>query len=439
MRLNKLSLAVASTTLLFAAGVSANQSLNKPGYSATIGGVSNISTVHSSSHNPAANNLLIGEGEKLRFGYLSNLGAYVELGESKDLDKKIDKIVDFIDDAGSAGEYINYVNSVVDDINQGGQFRAGASVSAPFVPMLIKSDLARGTFSINANYSVQVRGQMHMDKLPPTNNVEDWNGKNFDSALDMHSAKILHASIGYGTNLSDLLELDNTHGQLEAGARLNIYGVEMGRSFNSVLKEIKSNGNDKFSDNLTDNLFDNTKKTTKADLDIGALWHADSYQAGVTVYNLAQNKFKGPDISQRLTNQYDIGALDSLSGKGKVRVQNEVKLTTHAVLEGAWFPMGRQLSISGYATAGKATNFVGDKSQFIGAAVGYFPDSWIIPAVRAGYNKNLAGTKLSTINAGTTMFGVFNLDLAMSTKKSSIDGTSLPRYLAVSIGFEEKF
>lgn len=260
MRLNKLSLAVASTTLLFAAGVSANQSLNKPGYSATIGGVSNISTVHSSSHNPAANNLLIGEGEKLRFGYLSNLGAYVELGESKDLDKKIDKIVDFIDDAADADEYINYVNSVADDINQGGQFRAGASVSAPFVPMLIKSDLARGTFSINANYSVQVRGQMYMDKLSATN--VDWTGKklkDFDGALDMHSAKILHASIGYGTNLSDLLQLDNSYGQLEAGTRLNIYSVEMGRSFNSVQKEINSNGNDKFSDNLTDDLFDNTK------------------------------------------------------------------------------------------------------------------------------------------------------------------------------------
>lgn len=82
---------------------------------------------------------------------------------------------------------------------------------------------------------------------------------------------------------------------------------------------------------------------------------------------------------------------------------------------------------------------MGDKFQYTGISAEYYPNSWLIPAVRLGYNKNMKGTKLDTINAGITAFGVFNLDLAMSTQKSSFDGDSLPRYLAISLGFEERF
>ena len=92
----RLALAVAALTLPLAAA--ANQSLNTAGYSATVGGVINEGSVHSSSFNPAGNNLLLKKTDKFRFGYLSNLGAYVEIGESDDLDQKVDDLVQDLED-----------------------------------------------------------------------------------------------------------------------------------------------------------------------------------------------------------------------------------------------------------------------------------------------------------------------------------------------------
>lgn len=80
------SIAVA---LLAATAANANQSLNSAGYAGTIGGVGSLGTVHSSQTNPASTSALIHPDEKLRFGYLSNISFYAELGESKDFDKKL--------------------------------------------------------------------------------------------------------------------------------------------------------------------------------------------------------------------------------------------------------------------------------------------------------------------------------------------------------------
>ncbi|MBE0508735.1 MAG: conjugal transfer protein TraF, partial [Marinospirillum sp.] len=167
---------------------SANQSLVSPGYSSTIGGVSNQGTVHSSSNNPASNNTLVREGERIRFGYLSNFGGYFEIGESDDLDGKVNDLVDDMDAADSDSFNEAYLQQrypsvdttdmsdsekeaayfeaianranteLVADLEKGGQFRAGFQLQAPLTPFLVRSKKARGTFSINASASTQIRG-----------------------------------------------------------------------------------------------------------------------------------------------------------------------------------------------------------------------------------------------------------------------------------------
>src|SRR5690554_4125651 len=177
---SRLALAVAAIALPLTA--TANQSLNAAGYASTIGGVINEGSVHSSSFNPAGNNLLVNKTDKFRFGYLSNLGGYVEIGESDDLDKKVDTMVDdldAIDDFGSGGEaYLKarygslgsnaedyyeaianeFNNTIIPDLEKGGQFRAGGQLQVPLTPFLIRSNSARGTFSINASASAQLKG-----------------------------------------------------------------------------------------------------------------------------------------------------------------------------------------------------------------------------------------------------------------------------------------
>lgn len=185
----RIALALAALSLPFAAvTASANQSLVSPGYSATIGDVSNQGTVHSSSNNPASNNTLIEKGDRFRFGYLSNFGGYFEIGESDDLDTKVNDLVDDMDAADSdtfneaylqkrypnvnttgmtqsekEAAYFEAIanranTELVADLEKGGQFRTGFQLQAPLTPFLVRSEKARGTFSINASASTQIRG-----------------------------------------------------------------------------------------------------------------------------------------------------------------------------------------------------------------------------------------------------------------------------------------
>lgn len=535
----RLALAVAALTLPLSA--LANQSLTSAGYTSTIGGVVNEGSVHSSSFNPAGNNLLLKQNENLRFGYLSNLGVYAELGESENLDIKIDSIVDqmdWLDDfnfggkqqleaiygqvpAGQDAEAFYYeavaknANGLLVDLEKGGQIRAGGLVQVPLTPFLMRSNAAKGTFSLNASASLQVRGaflggpfgvqstikangkdynlnldlekaagaykdlQNRIDGISGNNisssdindikNILDGAGllsggnreaidelladvngsggnANFtnettlttNSGLDVRAALVKHISLGYGTNLSEMFELNRDYGQLEAGARLNVYNVEAGRKFISLQAEVGSD--DTASDNLTEDFLDNTKTSTGIGLDLGFLWHAANYQAGITFYNINEPSFDYPDMGKILANDaVTKGALEGLAAAGKASLKDEVTLTRHAVIEGAYFSKSRNWMLQGAYTLGTATDFVGDEHQNLSVAAGYYPKTVWIPGLRAGYSKNMKGTELSKVHAGATFFGVMHLDLAMATSNSSFDDTSIPRYFAVSLGFEEKF
>jgi len=543
---SRLALAVAAIALPLTA--TANQSLNAAGYSGTIGGVINEGSVHSSSFNPAGNNLLVNKTDAFRFGYLSNLGGYLEIGESDNLDTKVDGLVDDMDviddftapgsknylaeryptvNASSPTAEADYYEAIANranteilaDLEKGGQIRLGGQLQVPLTPLLISSEKARGTFSINASASTQVKGAFLGDKfgvkttfkkgasnlgsldidlaaaagaykdieaeidkagnnfnvsnikeiedilknngILPTGSVNEQtiktieteitNNGAFDptvetsittnSGLDVKAAVVRHLSLGYGSNLTQWLELNDKYGQLEAGARLNLYNVEAGRKFISLQAEAdKADDEGDTSDNLTEDFLDNTETSTGVGLDLGFLWHSDNYQAGITFYNLNEPSFDYPDMGKVLANDATtLTALQGLQAAGKTKVADSVTLTRHAVLEAAYFTQSRNWMLQGSYTLGTATNFVGDEFQNLHLSAGYFPKSAWLPGLRFGYSQNMKGAELSKIHAGATLFGVMHLDVALSPDTSSFDDSDIPRYVAVSLGFEEKF
>src|SRR5699024_1133360 len=88
-----------SVLISFVSVAQANQALNAPGKTNTIGPISADSTVHGSSYNPAANSLLVGEGKRVRYGHLSNISFYGEVGKSENMDVEIDELIDKINAA----------------------------------------------------------------------------------------------------------------------------------------------------------------------------------------------------------------------------------------------------------------------------------------------------------------------------------------------------
>ncbi|SFX08593.1 conjugal transfer protein TraF [Marinospirillum alkaliphilum] len=454
MKLSRLAVAMAALSLpLVATTAAANQSLVSPGYSATIGGVSNRGTVHSSSFNPASNNLLLKEGERLRFGYFSNIGMYMEFGQVDELEDTLDGLVDLfgdkeinledigLDPQGAVDEVVDAIDKLLNDLERNGQFRFGGMVQAPLTPFIIGSQSAKGTFSINASGSVQgslgiINGKTNitLKTYNPGDETIELDSGNTDAGVDLRVASITHLAVGYGTNLGEWADFSLPKGELELGARLNLYQVETARTFIALQTD-----DDEFDiGDSFDAAENNTKNTSQMGLDLGLMWHTSNMQAGVTLYNLNEPTFKYPDLTDVLDSG-SLTALQNLESYGKSKVADSVTLTRHAVVEGAYFTQNRNWVIQGYYTLGTATNFVGDESQMMGVSAGYFSDSWFIPGARFGYNKNLTGTELSTINGGITLGGMFNLDVAMGLETVDVDGDSIPRYFAISLGFEEKF
>jgi len=84
-------------------------------------------------------------------------------------------------------------------------------------------------------------------------------------------------------------------------------------------------------------------------------------------------------------------------------------------------------------------DIVGTENQWFHVSTAYYPDSYWWPAARIGYQKNLAGQKLSSASLGFTFFGTMTLDLNMALEDVEADGESAPRSAGFSIGFQEKF
>src|SRR5690625_1945048 len=516
-----------SVLISFVSVAQANQALNAPGKTNTIGPVSSDSTVHGSSYNPAANSLLVGEGKRVRYGHLSNISLYGEVGKSENMDVKIDKLIDDIDVAKDLSseekgkEYKRIAdeanNILLPELEKGASLRAGAAVNLPATPFLIKSNTLRGTVSVNAAANLQFSADLvtspfavsttfknagnkfasvaidsdkvscedlnaiddainnwdnlsktdddlddlldviegtlkdskqsteavdvvreEKNKLGSTNDIQAESTITTDSAAEVRAALVSHFALGYGTSLTDWFAIDDKYGQLEGGVTFNYYNARIGRQLVSIQEQIDE-GDDDFGDRITDDLLDNTRTSSNIGVDVGVLWHRDNYQLGATIYNLNEPKFKLPEGKDYLLTPNDEAVYNALVNQGKLSASSSTKLSRHAVVDGSYFLLNKRLALSGYYTLGKASNFVGNEYQHTGASAEFRFRNWFVPSVRAGINKNLVGTKLTTLHAGLGLFGVFNLDAAVSTDSSKIDDTSVPRYVAVSLGFEQRF
>ena len=156
--------------------------------------------------------------------------------------------------------------------------------------------------------------------------------------------------------------------------------------------------------------------------------------------NLNEPSFDYPDLSDFLDKNGDTyKAVAGLEAIGKAKMMDSVTLTRHAVVEAAAYSDSRNWMLQGAYTLGTATNFVGDEFQNLHLSTGYFPKTVWLPGLRVGYSKNMKGTELTKVHAGATFFGVMHLDVAVATDQSSFDGEEVPRYAAISLGFEEKF
>ena len=256
-------------------------------------------------------------------------------------------------------------------------------------------------------------------RVDPSNQDIDLDFNN-DSLLITKAAKLEEYSVGYSRSIyeadSGELYLGLKPKYLRAG--LTRVGVRFGDITDS------------------ESLFDDIKNaefrySERFSMDIGALWVSDHYQAGASVVNINQPRFSFPAI--------DTGNISNPEILRRIQEDATYEMSRQFKLEGGVFTKDRTWTLNMALDANAAPDPMGDDYQWVSVSGGYASDSWWLPGVRTGLHHNLAGTELSYLSAGVTLFKYLDVDVSTALETVEIDGEDLPRGLNLSIGLGVEF
>jgi hypothetical protein len=163
-------------------------------------------------------------------------------------------------------------------------------------------------------------------------------------------------------------------------------------------------------------------------IDAGAVWQDSNYNLGLTLINANKPEFSFSKIELEDFDNPEI--LSELNKHDTYVMGSQVKLSA------GLFTLDKQWSMNMGLDANGVEDIMRDASQWASISGAYNSD---VPSARLGYRQNLVGTELSYVSAGLTLFNFLNLDVASSLETVEINGTTLPRSFAVSMGIAQSF
>jgi hypothetical protein len=455
----------AAVIAAFCSQATATPVYHPPGPNVTYGSVSNGQTLLADINNPAAGALApLKEGDKVRFGVLSSIGMGVEYGEIDNLFDDLDAIaadfdignafssIENINTAAAVTEVdnrINDINDLLSNIENDGYGKIFFSGHIPLMPMIIASDTLGGSLTFDMNFSGIARVGAIADTVAfdlagaetfINNNLGGANQATFgdvvvningnsvtygltnDSVVHLKAAGVLEAGFGYSRNV-----LSANSGNLLAGIRGKYYQVTLYQDVEKVEDETDT-------ENLFED-FDYKDGTTDTNfgIDLGLLWAGDHYRVGATYTNVNEPEFEYNAIDLANKNINDQRIIDLLSQQLVYTMESQ--LTVEAALH-----TKNQKWVFGAAyDVNEVKGPTGDEYQWATASAAFITKSWIVPGIRIGYRANQAGSELSYITGGITLFKYLNLDGAYGLEDVVIDGSTLPRSFMFNMGLEMSF
>lgn len=261
------------------------------------------------------------------------------------------------------------------------------------------------------------------------------------SAFDFKIAQVNQLSLGFSADVTDgtALKALTPSGRLDAGVRMSIYQARLYRQLAAI---VDADGNGNTIEISSDRTYQ--RNATALGLDLGLMWNDTNYQLGASLYNLNRPHLDYPSPAED-SNLANRNAAQQLAASGQISLDDRVELKPHLVLEGSLFSSDRRWMLQGSYALNRTTDFVGDPHRRFTVSTSFnaerFDSGWLdylVPSVRVGYQRDMVGSKLSTVGLGLS-WGVLNVDLTRSTQKTEADGSSVPRAAGVSISLAEKF
>lgn len=415
------------------------------GPTGTLGHSINPVTSLYSNLNPASNSVLIPADDTFRWGYLSNIGMSMEFGDVDNFVDEVNDLLDVLDDENltldDANEIIERFETLLPIMGDEGYITGGYNAEAPLMPFLYRSKKMGGTFSLNAQ--MDGAGSAQILDAPLVYNQPE---KELETATSLYikGATSKSFSLGYSKNVYDFSDREKSvfKGLVFGGLRANLYTLELSKQ----VVALTSVDDDETGDIISDSYDQNEKKTTNIGIDLGVTYIDTNYQLGATLYNINEPEFDYGRIGENCS-QYPVDsvgrsncvAAQYFSGKGEIDLKETYTMSAKLTLDGSVQSADRHWQLGGSIDANAIYDVVGYERQLGQVSVSYFADSLWIPSVRMGYSKNLAGSELSMLHGGLTLFGGAHIDLAYGLEKVSVDGDDLPRSFGFSFGFEHAF
>jgi len=415
---------------------------HSPGPLMTLGKTTNPSTLLSVTGNPAGGELLLSKGEKFRMGYFSSFGVDLEVGDVDNFLDEVDELSDDLDDddisLDDAQKTQRKFEELLPIMGDSARVTLGVGIHSPLAPAAIRSSLLEGVLT----FDLQASGLFDIQFLDAPIVIDSSGAEpnlTTASSLYIKGGSMITGSIGYSREVwqQDIFDIDS---KFFAGIQANIYNV-------SLTKQVMSLENldgDDASDAAQDEFDDNQETSTNVGIDIGAIWSMPYGQVGVTFANINEPEFdygtigtKCGSISDKTRKLNCVVAQQTFADE--IDFSETAVMNAQMTVEGAVFSKNKQWLVSSALDMNSTYDLVGRETQYFNLSASYFPNSYLIPAVRFGVNQNLKGSELTMLNFGTTLFGVMNIDLSASTDSTEVDGSSTPRRIGFNIGFEEKF
>lgn len=476
----KYKIKLAALSVMLSANAIADPVYLPPGSNLTYGSSSNNQSIMSSITNPAAAAAQLGtEDSQYRFGILSSIGVGYEFGNVNQLYNTIDgskgTITAPITPATLQSLYLaagcsasctpaqsaTLATSIATTINtstavatlnndlrmlqQDGNATVFGDVHVPLTPFVVTRKGWGGSIVLDANVSAIANLSFIQDPLfinpttagtigstyatyvapPPGNNSAGTYTLPTipnDSTLLVKAAVVGEVGLGYSRPV-----LSRETGNLTAGVRAKYYQVKLVRQAKMLTA---SNG--------AQNTFNASKSYTTGSglgLDVGTLWTAKRYRLGAWVNNINTPSFKYNAIDPVVLAGYTNAAV-----KAQLSAGDTYEMKPQLQLEGAFFSESQNWVLNAGLDGNAVKDPVGRDFQWATLSAAYATSSWWIPGARVGYRTNLAGSKLSYVTGGLTMFKALSLDVAYGLDKITDNkGKSIPRSAMINLGLQMTF
>lgn len=327
---------------------------------------------------------------------------------------------------GNIDAIVADTNALFSALSDNFSVKTSMGTNIPFLP-LISGSSSWGMLYISAD----VTSQASTRYLDTPVQITGPTSIDISGALYTKAAYRGDLSLGYSAHM-----METAFGDLYIGGKFNTYYVGTNKSLSSASFDLATDT----VTTATPPIGDFTATTT-ADLDLGVMLKGSNYQAGMTLTNIGSPSFAYPSIGQNCAAISDPAEQEScyiaVAHSNEISL-NEVHVMSPQIhLEGALLGADGDFVISGSLDLNAVNDLLGDPVQYFTLSSAYAMQGWwslAVPRFRMGFRKNLAGSGLTEMNLGFSLFRILSLDISESMNTTTFDGTTTPRSLWISLG-----